>query len=65
MTTKKLYIAAIAFGLLCAACFAAYTLQGSTIYENGILHESFGFIPLGYACGGVAILLAALGFIRK
>ncbi|SKA72242.1 DUF3955 domain-containing protein [Desulfobaculum bizertense] len=47
---KKLFSKRASVLLLLAACVClfSYRLSGSYIDDNGILHESFGFIPLGW-----------------
>lgn len=47
MMTMMMRIGAVlaAMGL---ACFVAFELIGSTVDENGTLHEPFGLIPIGF-----------------
>ncbi len=49
------------------ACWAAYARNGSTLDQDGVLHEQFGFIPLGWllAFGGLSFLVASLFRSRK
>lgn len=46
------------------ACFVAFELIGSTIDENGTLHEPFGLIPIGLLLLGLAMLLLLVGAVR-
>ncbi|WP_050514379.1 DUF3955 domain-containing protein [Aeromonas finlandensis] len=39
------------------ACFVAYEMIGATVDENGILHEPFGLIPIGFLLICLAMLL--------
>lgn len=45
--------------LLSILCFGAYFLIGSEVDENGILHEPFALLPLGY----VFVLIGAIWLI--
>ena len=52
----------------CIACVIAYKANGSYVDQNGFLVESFGFIPLAYLFGLVAVVLTvvlAAGAARK
>ncbi|MEB8287767.1 DUF3955 domain-containing protein [Aeromonas veronii] len=40
-------------------CLVAFELIGSTVGEDGTLHEPFGLIPIGLLLLGVAMLLLA------
>ena len=44
---KKYYLS-IALLATSAICGALYEINGQTIGADGVLHESFGFIPLAY-----------------
>jgi hypothetical protein len=48
--TKQRVIGGIglAFLLVAAACWIGYRLIGSEIDAEGVLHEPFGLIPLGW-----------------
>lgn len=63
MMTMMMRIGAVlaAMGL---ACFVAFELIGSTVDENGLLHEPFALIPIGFLCVAVGVLLALPGLIR-
>lgn len=39
---------AIIFLVLSISCVLAYNASGSFIASNGVFHEQFGFIPLGW-----------------
>ena len=52
--------------LLSILCFGAYFLIGSEVDENGILHETFALLPLGYVFGLIgAIWLIVAGIFLK
>ena len=45
-------------------CLVAFELIGSTVDEDGTLHEPFGLIPIGLLLLGVAILLLLAGAVK-
>lgn len=58
LTTLALVL--IALG---GACLLTFNLIGSTIDAQGMLHEPFGLIPIGWlliACGAVAGIITAI-----
>ncbi|WP_240037764.1 DUF3955 domain-containing protein [Aeromonas sobria] len=63
MMTMMMRIGAVlaAMGL---ACFVAFELIGSTVDENGTLHEPFGLIPIGFLFVAVGGLLTLPRLIR-
>ncbi|XEI31345.1 DUF3955 domain-containing protein [Aeromonas veronii] len=63
MITMMMRIGAVlaAMGL---ACSVAFELIGSTVDENGTLHEPFGLIPIGFLFVAVGVLLTLPGLIR-
>ncbi len=52
----------------CILCVIAYNVNGSYVDENGLLVESFGFIPLAYLFAFIAlvsaIILAIIAIVR-
>lgn len=58
----KMGVIAIVLGLI---ALIAFKLIGSSIDANGVLHEPFGLLPIGFAllvAGAVAVLL---GWVRR
>ena len=55
---KKFWLSAL-FLVFSAACSISYNLIGSYVDEDGILVESFGFIPLSF----LFIFFALLSFL--
>ena len=52
--------------LLSILCFGAYFLIGSEVDENGIVHEPFALLPLGYVFGLIGtIWLIIAGIFSK
>ncbi len=64
LMTKKLY--KLSFMLISSglACFALFLMIGAVIDEQGILHEPFALIPIGWVFIGLgcALGVAALFF---
>lgn len=48
-----------------AMCRLLYIRNGAYVDAEGVLHESFGFIPLGFlfACAGTVLLV--LSWVRR
>ncbi|MGY3903178.1 DUF3955 domain-containing protein [Aeromonas lusitana] len=46
------------------ASFMAFSLIGSTLDEEGFLHEPFALLPLGYLLLLMGAVLALVGVIR-
>lgn len=59
---NPLTILSLALIALGGACLLAFNLIGSTIDAQGMLHEPFGLIPIGWLLilGGAALGLAGL-----
>lgn len=47
------------------ACWTAYAWNGSYVDQDGVLREPFGFIPLGWLCGLVGVVLLGLAWVRR
>jgi hypothetical protein len=65
---KKLTIATTLLFFLGIGYGIAYKLSPNYIDEQGLLHESFGFIPLGYLfffAGITTGLIAIVKYLRK
>lgn len=65
---KKLSILLLGIGVL---CFAAFDWIGSSVDENGFLHEPFGLMPVGYLAllmgviSGLVCLIKNRDYFRK
>lgn len=58
---RRYFIAAILCFCASWACWAAYARHGGFVDQDGVLHEQFGFIPLGWLLifiGAVSLVLA-------
>ncbi|GBL28968.1 hypothetical protein EMGBS10_01180 [Opitutia bacterium] len=61
---RRFFVAAILCLGAAGACWAAYAWNGSYLDQDGVLHEQFGFIPLGWLLGLVGLGLLGLAFRR-
>ena len=61
---KKLTIATIILFLLGIGCGIVYQLSPNYIDEQGFLHESFGFIPLGYLFFFTGIITGTIALVK-
>lgn len=62
---RRLFVAAILCLGAAGACWAAYALNGTYLDQEGVLHEQFGFIPLGWLFGLVGVVLLGLAWVRR
>jgi hypothetical protein len=62
---KKGYLIALIFLVIAVSCATAYNIIGSSIDENGMLHEPFGLIPIGYFFLFLGIIWALVTVIRS
>ena len=62
---RRYFIAA--FLCFCAfwACWCAYVRNGSYVDQDGVLHEQFGFIPLGWLFVFAGLVLLGLSWLRR
>jgi cell division protein FtsX len=51
-------VAGLLAGLAASACFLGFRATPATLDAQGVLHEPFGLLPLGY----LFVLLAAVSF---
>lgn len=66
MSVRRPYLlAAILCFCAAGACWAAYALNGAYLDQEGVLHEQFGFIPLGWLFGLVGVVLLGLAWVRR
>lgn len=57
--------AAVVCALLSALCFVGFKATPATVDANGVLHEPFGLIPLGYLCALLAVVSLGLAWLRR
>jgi hypothetical protein len=43
----------------------ALAWNGAYLDQDGVLHEQFGFIPLGWLLGLVGVVLLGLAWVRR
>jgi hypothetical protein len=66
MSVRRPYLLAAVLCLGAAgACWAAYAWNGAYLDQDGVLHEQFGFIPLGWLLGLVGVVLLGLAWVRR
>ena len=66
MSVRRPYLLAVVLCLGAAgACWAAYAWNGAYLDQDGVLHEQFGFIPLGWLLGLVGVVLLGLAWVRR
>jgi hypothetical protein len=61
---RRYFIAAILCFSASWACWAAYARSGSYLDQAGVLHEQFGFIPLGWLFDLAGLVLLVLAWLR-
>ena len=57
--------AAVVCALLSALCFVGFRSTPATLDANGVLHEPFGLIPLGYLCALLAAVSFGVAWLRR
>jgi hypothetical protein len=62
---RRYFIAAILCFCASWACWSAYARNGFHLDQDGVLHEQFGFIPLGWLFGLVGLVLLVLAWVRR
>ena len=62
---RRYLIAAVLCFCLSWACWAAYDWNGFYLDQDGVLHEQFGFIPLGWLFDRVGLVLLVLAWVRR
>ena len=58
-------VAAVVCTLVSALCFVGFKATPATLDANGVLHEPFGLIPLGYLCALLAVVSFGLAWLRR
>lgn len=56
---------ALFFAAAGLACVVGYNLIGSTVDAQGVLHEPFGLIPIGWACFLLAGIFGGWYLLRR
>jgi cell division protein FtsX len=52
-------------GLASAACFLVFNATPATVDAQGVLHEPFGLVPLGYLFALLAVLSFGVAWLRR
>jgi hypothetical protein len=58
-------LASAGFGALAALCFIGFKATPARLDEQGVLHEPFGLIPLGYLCALLAAVSFGVAWLRR
>ncbi|MCX8488883.1 MAG: DUF3955 domain-containing protein [Verrucomicrobia bacterium] len=62
---RRYFIAAILCFSVSWVCWTVCVRIGSTVGPDGVLHEPFGLIPLGWLFDFVGLVLLALAWVRR
>jgi hypothetical protein len=62
---RRYFVAALLCFCVSWACWTAYARIGSTVGPDGILHEPFGLIPLGWLFDFAGLVLLLLAWLRR
>lgn len=52
-------------GLASAACFLGFRATPATVDAQGVLHEPFGLVPLGYLLALIAVVSLGVAWLRR
>ncbi len=52
-------------GLASAACFLVFNATPATLDAQGVLHEPFGLVPLGYLFALLAVVSFGVAWLRR
>ena len=62
---RPLLIASLASFASALACWWLYRWNGSYVDRDGVLHEQFGFIPLGFLSFVLGFVLLVLAWLLR
>lgn len=62
---RPLLIASSASFASALACWWLYRWNGSYVDRDGVLHEQFGFIPLGFLSFALGFVLLVLAWVLR
>jgi hypothetical protein len=62
---RRYLLAALACFCVSWVCWSLYAWNGSYVDQDGVLHEQFGFIPLGYLFALAGLVLLVLSRVRS
>ena len=52
-------------GLASAGCFLGFRATPATVDAQGVLHEPFGLVPLGYLLALLAVVSLGVAWLRR
>lgn len=56
---------ATAFLIIGLVCWFLFMISGSYVSDDGVLHENFGFIPIGWAFVFMSIIIGIFSFAKN
>lgn len=59
---KKLGLLSLAIGIM---CWIAFNVIGSSVDAQGVLHEPFGLIPIGWLFVAIGAVLYAYAYFKQ
>jgi len=62
---RRYFIAAVLCFCASWACWTAYARNGPYLDRDGLLHEQFGFVPLGWLFDLMGLVLLVLARVRR
>lgn len=62
---NKLALASLILFILAIGCAVAFSIIGSHVDENGILHEPFALIPIGYLLAFLGLIFGIIAIARS
>jgi hypothetical protein len=62
---RRLLIVSLACFAAVLACWGLYRWNGAYVDKDGVLHEQFGFIPLGFLAFLLGLVFLALAWFPR
>jgi len=62
---RPLFLASLGSFAAGLACWWLYRWNGFYLDQDGVLHEQFGFIPLGWLFDLIGLILLVLAWVRR
>ncbi len=59
------FVGGLLAGLASAACFLVFNATTATLDAQGVLHEPFGLVPLGYLFALLAVVSFGVACLRR
>jgi hypothetical protein len=62
---RRFFLVSLACFAVGVACWGLHRWNGSYVDQEGMLHEQFGFIPLGFLAFLLGLVFLALAWFRR